>query len=133
MRFGLFSIERSNGGSGLVFGPDVGCGFGLLPLPLLLNFLPKLGGGFVVDRLQGLDGAEQVRETIHTTLKSSMPSSQIESFTFDYGNPTFVDVVVTSDLEQESEAFQSEVHSAKEALEEALDIPVRLSVEISKE
>ena len=63
----------------------------------------------------------------------AMPSSEIESFTFEYGNPTFVDVVVISDLEPESEAFQSEVRSAEEALEEALDIPVRLSVKISKE
>jgi hypothetical protein len=74
-----------------------------------------------------------IEETIHTTLKTSMPSSQIESFTYQYGNPTFVDVIVISDLEPESEAFQSEVRSTEEALEEALDIPVRLSVEISTE
>jgi hypothetical protein len=88
----------------------------------------------------GIDEAEAIEstgvlieETILTTLEVSMPSSQIESFTYQYGNPTFVDVVVTTDLQPESEAFQSEVRSAEAALKEALELPVRLSVEISAE
>jgi uncharacterized hydrophobic protein (TIGR00271 family) len=74
-----------------------------------------------------------IEETILSTLRASMPSSQIESLAYQYGNPTFVDVVVTSDLESESEAFQSEVRGAEAALEEALGLPVRLSVEMSAE
>jgi uncharacterized hydrophobic protein (TIGR00271 family) len=90
--------------------------------------------GTSADAVEAVESADVLIEgTIHTALVASMPSSQIESFTYQYGNPTFVDVVVISELEPESEAFQSEVRSAEEALEEALDIPVRLSVEISSE
>jgi hypothetical protein len=90
--------------------------------------------GTSADEVEAVESADVfIKETIHTALVASLPSSQIESFTYQYGNPTFVDVVVISDLEPESEAFESEVRSAEEALEEALDIPVRLSVEISAE
>ena len=74
-----------------------------------------------------------IEETILTTLKASMPSSQIESFTYQYGNPTSVEVVVSTDLDPQSEAFVNEVSSAEAALEEAFQIPVLLSVEISAE
>ncbi len=90
--------------------------------------------GTSADEVEAVESAGVlIEEMIRTALVASMPSSQIESFTYQYGNPTFVDVVVISDLGPESEAFQSEVRSAEEALEEALDIPVRLSAKISAE
>jgi hypothetical protein len=41
--------------------------------------------------------------------------------------------MVKSELERESEAFESEVRGAEDALEEALGLPVRISVEIATE
>jgi uncharacterized hydrophobic protein (TIGR00271 family) len=88
--------------------------------------------GTSTDEAEAIESMDVLIEhTILNTLTASMPSSQIESFTYQYGNPTFVDVLVTSDLQPESEAFKSEVRGAEAALEEALGLPVRLSVEMS--
>lgn len=89
-----------------------------------VNIVP---GRHVLVRITTADSAQDIIDMAFTLMKPG------EGHVTVLGNPTFVDVVVISDLEPESEAFQSEVRSAEEALEEALDIPVRLSVEISAE
>ena len=90
--------------------------------------------GASADEVEAIRSADVfIEETIRTALEASLPSSHIERFTFQYGNPTLVEVMVKSELERESEAFESEVRGAEDALEEALGVPVRLSVEIATE
>jgi hypothetical protein len=90
--------------------------------------------GASADEIEAIESADAfIKETIRTALEASLPGSQIERFTYQYGNPTIVEVTVESDLERESEAFENEVRGAEYALEEALGVPVRLSVELATE
>jgi hypothetical protein len=90
--------------------------------------------GASADEVEAIESADAfIKETIRTALEASLPGSQIERFTYQYGNPTIVEVTVKSDLERESEAFENEVRGAEYALEEALGVPVRLSVELATE
>jgi uncharacterized membrane protein len=90
--------------------------------------------GASADEVEAIESADAfIKETIRTALEASLPGSQIERFNYQYGNPTIVEVTVKSDLERESEAFENEVRGAEDALEEALGVPVRLSVELATE
>ena len=86
------------------------------------------------EEVEAIDSADVfIEETIRTALDASLPSSEVERFSYQYGNPTIVEVTLKSELTRESEEFQSEIRGAEEALEEALGVPVRLSVEIAAE
>jgi hypothetical protein len=74
-----------------------------------------------------------IEETIRNALEESMPSSQVERFTYQFGNPTIVHVVMTSGLENDSDTFQGEVRAAEDALKNDLGVPIRLTVETISE
>ena len=93
--------------------------------------------GEVTDEVKAIESIKSadtfLTDTIGNSLNNSLPSSQVERFTYQFGNPTFVQATVITELSRDSETFINEVRTAEKAIEDALGVPVQLTVEISTE